>query len=85
MLSQPGSNSVGNATGLNASYVFRLWVLVTSITPLKVYLFDGGVVIFGSVNKKKTAFDLPADDEVGKEHLCLLDNNLLQLLASSPA
>lgn len=44
--------------------VFRLWVLVTSTTPLKVYLFDGGVVIFGSVNKPRTALDLPADDEV---------------------
>ena len=42
----------------------RLWVLVTSSTPLKLYLFDGGVVIFGSVNKKRTDPDLPADDEV---------------------
>ena len=39
-------------------------MLVTSTTPLKVYLFDGGVVIFGSVNKKRTVVDLPADDEV---------------------
>jgi len=29
-----------------------------------VYLFDGGVVIFGSVNKKRTDVDMPADDEV---------------------
>lgn len=41
-------------------------MLVTSVAPLKVYLFDGGVVIFGSVNKKKRSdFDMPADDEVG--------------------
>ena len=45
-------------------YVCRLWVLVTSSTPLKVYLFDGGVVIFGSVLKQRSAVDLPADDEV---------------------
>ena len=42
----------------------RLWVIVTSITPLKVYLFDGGVVIFGSEQKKRSAIDLPADVEV---------------------
>ena len=42
----------------------RLWVIVTSTTPLKLYLFDGGVVIFGSVNKKRTDVDMPADDEV---------------------
>lgn len=39
-------------------------MLVTSSTPLKVYLFDGGVVIFGSVLKQRSAVDLPADDEV---------------------
>ena len=44
--------------------VHRLWVVVTSSMPLKVYLFDGGVVIFGSVNKKRTDVDMPADDEV---------------------
>ena len=44
--------------------VCRLWVIVTSITPLKVYLFHGGVVIFGSVLKQRSAVDLPADDEV---------------------
>ena len=42
----------------------RVWVVVTSSSPLKVYLFDGGVVIFGSVNKKRTDVDMPADDEV---------------------
>lgn len=44
-------------------FYIRLWVLLTSSTPLKLYLFDGGVVIFGSVNKKRTDPDLPADDE----------------------
>ena len=44
--------------------VCRLWVIVTSSTPLKVYLFDGGVVIFGSVLKQQSAVHLPADDEV---------------------
>ena len=39
-------------------------MIVTSTTPLKVYLFNGGVVIFGSVNKKRTDVDMPADDEV---------------------
>ena len=43
---------------------YRLWVIVTSSTPLKVYLFHGGVVIFGSVQKQRSAMDLPADDEV---------------------
>lgn len=54
----------------------RLWVLVTSVTPLKVYLFDGGVVIFGSVNKKRKEFDLPADDEVRSHQTCLCYTSL---------
>lgn len=44
-------------------FYVRLWVIVTGTTPLKVHLFDGGVVIFGSVNKKRTDVDMPADDE----------------------
>lgn len=47
----------------NRRFYIRLWVIVTSSTPLKVYLFDGGVVIFGSVLKQRSAVDLPADDE----------------------
>ena len=50
--------------------VRRLWVIVTSSTPLKVYLFDGGVVIFGSVLKQRSAVDLPADDEVSFISAC---------------
>ncbi len=49
-------------------------MIVTSTTPLKVYLFDGGVVIFGSVNKKRTDVDMPADDEVRQPRMqeCLV-------------
>ncbi len=56
------------------STIYRLWVIVTSATPLKVYLFDGGVVIFGSVNKKRTDVDMPADDEVRQSRMqeCLV-------------
>lgn len=52
------------AKGSTLGCVHRLWVVVTSSMPLKVYLFEGGVVIFGSVNKKRTDVDMPADDEV---------------------
>lgn len=65
-------NSLYNRAVLSAFY--RLWVIVTSTTPLKVYLFDGGVVIFGSPNKKRTDVDMPADDEVGQPRIqeCLV-------------
>lgn len=58
----------------------RLWVIVTSSTPLKVYLFDGGVVIFGSVLKQRSAVDLPADDEV---RLLMIGRRMALLFDSS--
>jgi len=64
--------------------VCRLWVIVTSSTPLKVYLFDGGVVIFGSVNKERTDVDMPADDEVCPWY-CLHSSRIKPTLLSSHA
>jgi len=71
-LEQFAVNSLYNRAVFSPFY--RLWVIVTSTTPLKVYLFDGGVVIFGSVNKKRTDVDMPADDEVRQSRMqeCLV-------------
>lgn len=70
--------------------VCRLWVIVTSSTPLKVYLFDGGVVIFGSVLKQLSAVDLPANDEVSScryvvlhgKHVCYAVDHLLRMTSA---
>ncbi|KAL3152177.1 hypothetical protein ABBQ32_001268 [Trebouxia sp. C0010 RCD-2024] len=62
----------------NRRFYIRLWVIVTSSTPLKVYLFDGGVVIFGSVLKQLSAVDLPANDEEYIVNLWTQDRELSQ-------
>ncbi|KAK9865549.1 hypothetical protein WJX84_007461 [Apatococcus fuscideae] len=44
-------------------FYMRLWVVVTSVTPLRVYLFNGGFLVFGAKRSKPSPFDLNKTEE----------------------
>ncbi len=41
----------------------RLWVVVTSVSPLRVYVFNGGFLVFGA-KRPEPAMGLDPNDEV---------------------